>query len=426
MVQAEAISMPAQASRQKLRGHRPGRLARQGSLHVLITLTAAFACWSIWDDETAQAGDVSTAFVATHLMKQLAICAVALVGGLAIYSAGGPETPAILMIYFGAQTGMNLYMKNVLSKIEVDKEEGWKGIPMGFLLTGIQQFVAFMTFACFLLASRLTSSPYQAARLKGNDRVYVLAFSLAFALNIGLNNFSISLVAISINMIIRSCLPVATAATQSILSEIMGTDKMKVSLRQWVLMIGGVTCAGIATWAKSHSKSEESANLMLGIGVTVLSIFAGALNMVLAGVMGTSLKLNPLDTTYHMALPAGIALLVPSILISHPVSQWPGQENMTDWEVLKQLLDRNPYVLLHVFTSGVLSLIYNSLQYTMVHKLSATHATFAGNFNKAATIALSLFLGLEALPSGLYGKIFVLAILGNITAFTAFSASKAK
>ncbi|CAK9116929.1 unnamed protein product [Durusdinium trenchii] len=104
----------------------------------------------------------------------------------------------------------------------------------------------------------------------------------------------------------------------------------------------------------------------------------------------------------------------------------PGQENMTDWEVLKQLLDRNPYVLLHVFTSGVLSLIYNSLQYTMVHKLSATHATFAGNFNKAATIALSLFLGLEALPSGLYGKIFVLAILGNITAFTAFSASKAK
>lgn len=32
----------------------------------------------------------------------------------------------------------------------------------------------------------------------------------------------------------------------------------------------------------------------LGIGVTVLSIFAGALNMVLAGVMGTSLKLNPL------------------------------------------------------------------------------------------------------------------------------------
>ena len=41
-----------------------------------------------------------------------------------------------------------------------------------------------------------------------------------------------------------------------------------------------------------HSVAQQTARL--GIGVTVLSIFAGALNMVLAGVMGTSLKLNPL------------------------------------------------------------------------------------------------------------------------------------
>ena len=52
------------------------------------------------------------------------ICFLALFGGLAMYGAGGAETPSILLVYFGAQTGMNLYMKNVLSKIVVDSEEG--------------------------------------------------------------------------------------------------------------------------------------------------------------------------------------------------------------------------------------------------------------------------------------------------------------
>lgn len=399
------------------------RAARQGTVHVFITLSAAFACWALWQDEVAEANGEAVAFVLSNLMKQMVICLVALLGGLTLYFAGGPETPSILMIYFGAQTGMNLFMKNVLSKIVVDEEEGLKGIPMGFLLTAIQQAVAAVAFACFWIAGRVLQLGYKVKTLEANEYASVFFFGLAFALNIGLNNFSLSLVAISINMIIRSCLPLSTAILQASVSAFMGKQRQStLGPKQWVLMLAGVSCAGIASYAKSHTNTEESAALSLGISITVASIFAGALNMVMASVI----KLNPLDTTCYMALPAGILLLIPSLVWPHPVSQWPNHDSMTDWQILQEVMSKNPSVLIPVLISGVLSFFYNILQYTMVHKLSPTHATLAGNFNKAATIALSLTLGLESTPAGKYGQIFVLAILGNIAAFTMFSMSKGK
>merc|ERR1719229_1165784 len=99
------------------------------------------------------------------------------------------------------------------------------------------------------------------------------------------------------------------------------------------------------------------------------------------------------------------------------MGKWPGFPNMTDWEVLEEVLARNPMAMTPMLFSGLLAFVYNILQYTLVHKLSASYATFAGNFNKAATVALSLLLGLEALPDGKHGYVFILAVVGNITAF---------
>merc|ERR1711972_145651 len=175
----------------------------------------------------------------------------------------------------------------------------------------------------------------------------------------------------------------------------------------------------------SGSNSEGSAGLVLGVICCVASLFSGALNMVLAGILGSELKLNPLDTTCYMALPAGIVLLLPALLISHPMGKWPGFPDMTDWQVVAEVLTRKPMALLPVAFSGILAFFYNILQYTLVHKLSAAYAAFAGNFNKAATVALSLALGLEALPAGGYGQLFLLAVVGNIAAFTFYSSRKA-
>eukprot|EP00931_Biecheleriopsis_adriatica_P063643 TRINITY_DN38583_c0_g1_i1.p1 TRINITY_DN38583_c0_g1~~TRINITY_DN38583_c0_g1_i1.p1 ORF type:complete len:483 (-),score=102.57 TRINITY_DN38583_c0_g1_i1:62-1387(-) len=433
MVQVPVLSAERGAA---IRRAAQGVRSRQRRLgRPLVCLAAAALCWLLLDRRQAASSsqDIQAAFVSSMFAKQAAPPLVALVVGFGLYSVGGgagTEIAAIVLIYFGAQTGMNFYMKNVLSKIVVDEEEGLKGIPIGFLLTAIQQFVAFFAFCCFLFIGKLFSHGYQVKQLQSRkEYVAVVCFSITFALNIGLNNFSLSLVAISINLIIRSCLPLSTAVSQIIVGSFLKLDGEgdSISAKEWALMLSGVGCAGLATYAKNQAggSTEDSADLVLGVAVCVASIFSGALNMVLAGVLGTKMKLNPVDTTCYMALPAGLALLIPSLLVSHPMSKWPGFPAMTDWEVLQEVMSRNPWVLMPVAFSGVLAFCYNILQYSLVRKLSAAYAAFAGNFNKAATVALSLALGLEALPAGSYGQLFLLAVLGNIAAFTVFSSLKA-
>mmetsp|Transcript_68330 Transcript_68330/g.127538 ORF Transcript_68330/g.127538 Transcript_68330/m.127538 type:complete len:428 (+) Transcript_68330:83-1366(+) len=414
---------------------RSSRRAARQRTRTNPTAVAALGCaillWlpCLWagDEDGFEAAPI--AFVSSTFLKQALPTLGALLLGLLLYALGQNQEIAIVLIYFGAQTGMNMYMKTVLSKMVVDEEAGLVGMPIGFLMTVIQQLVAFVLFGCFLLLSKFLDFGYQTKKLTTKrELVAILCFSMTFALNIGLNNFSLSLVAISINMIIRACLPLSTALSQILLGSCLKTVKSELSAKEWGFMLCGVGCAGVATYVQSVSGMSmgHSDGLILGVMCAVTSIFSGAFNMVLAGVLGTQMKLNPLDTVCYMALPAAVFLLLPAMLVSHPMGKWPGFPSMTDWEVLLEVIKRNPMALTPVFFSGVLSLVYNTLQYTLVHKLSATHATFAGNFNKAATVALSLLLGLEILPPGHYGRLYLLAVVGNIAAFTAYSMSSKK
>mmetsp|Transcript_7354 Transcript_7354/g.16755 ORF Transcript_7354/g.16755 Transcript_7354/m.16755 type:complete len:427 (-) Transcript_7354:237-1517(-) len=412
----------------------PGRKEQRGrGLRALVVFSLCALTFRCFQGSDAQAQALDPAFVSAAFAKQAAPPLGALTLGFILFAfkgaSAGAETSAIVLIYFGAQTGMNLYMKSVLSKIVVDEEEGLKGIPIGFLLTAIQQFVAFIAFCCFLLVGKLFNGGYQVKKLTTKkEYVAVLCFSMTFALNVGLNNFSMSLVALSINLIIRSCLPLSTAISQMLVGSIMGRGTRSTPGSEWALMMVGVGCAALATYAKNASgqNNDESAGLVLGVICCVASICSGALNMVLAGVLGSEMKLNPLDTTCYMALPAGLVLLIPSLVVPHPMGKWPGFPSMTDWEVIAEVLVRNPMALTPVLFSGVLAFVYNILQYTLVHKLSAAYAAFAGNFNKAATVALSLLLGMESLPPGQFGLLFVMAVVGNIAAFTVYSAMKVK
>lgn len=408
----------------------PRRRAR-GSRTLGGLLLCVLACW-LWVQTPSVTPGSTTAFVSSDFLKQALIPAGSLALGFALYAMNGDskthETAAIVMIYFGAQTGMNLYMKSVLSNIVVDEEEGLRGIPIGFLLTAIQQFVAFFAFCLFVSGNKFCNSGYQVKRLeKRSDWMAVILFSMTFALNIGLNNFSLSMVAISINLIIRSCIPLSTAVSQTLVNKVLGTQGKEVSGWEWTLMSIGVGFAALATYCKNAAGgSSGDAAPFLGVACCVASIFSGALNMVLAGVLGSQLKLNPVDSTGYMALPAGLVLILPSLMVSHPMGKWPGFPDMTDWQVLTEVMARNPGAIIPVLFSGVLSFVYNIMVYTMVHKLSAGFASFAGNFNKAATVALSLILGLEALPSGNYGYLFIFAVVGNIGVFTLYSAKAAK
>merc|ERR1712217_337928 len=98
------------------------------------------------------------------------------------------------------------------------------------------------------------------------------------------------------------------------------------------LMLLGVVCAAIAVIAKSHVKGNETGEgqktLSFGVVICVISLFSGAINLALAGVLGTTIKLNSLDTTVYNAIPATILLLGPIFLYPHPVN-WPDYEPTT-------------------------------------------------------------------------------------------------
>mmetsp|Transcript_89308 Transcript_89308/g.261103 ORF Transcript_89308/g.261103 Transcript_89308/m.261103 type:complete len:533 (+) Transcript_89308:132-1730(+) len=363
-----------------------------------------------------------------NYMVQASIPAGAfLLGGIVMLA--GQRIAGLFSIYFGAQAGFSLYMKVVLSNAVVSKELHMKGVPAAFLVTAIQQVVAFVILAGVLLVLWLTpkewlgmSEAYRPKQLRtAKEWTAMLVFSVAFALNIGLNNFSLSLLTVSMNLIIRSCLPLVTLMVQLL----TGTAG-KVKGVEVALMAAGVFFAGLATVAKGHGSHGGAAasHLVLGVVMCSFSDIAAALNLVLASVFGTHMKLNPLDTTFYMAVPCAASLLPVVFLLHHPV-EWPGAGSETDWWVFLKVLELSPSTLSLIGLSGLFAAGYNLLQYALVQSLSATHAAFAGNFNKAATIMLSMVLGLESLPSGAWSVLMLFAIVGNILSFTGYSLIKA-
>jgi len=331
----------------------------------------------------------------------------------------------LLALYFGGQAGFTLYMKVVLSNNVVSEQLGIKGVPAGFLVTAIQQVIAFLILSVIVLVLWFTPWAYTPRKLTNAKEVAcVLLFSFSFALNIGLNNFSLSMLAISLNMIIRSCVPLVTLVLQQMMGPCVDGVAGNVKVLEVLLMCAGVACAGLATFAESHGshKAGESGNLMLGILTCSLSDVAGALNLILASIFGSLLqpKLNPIDTIFYMAVPCGLFLLPVSYLMVHPVD-WPGFGQLSDAQVLSKVMELSPVTIGWVLFSGAMAAGYNVLQYTVAQRLSASHAAFAGNFNKAATIMISICMGLEKLPGGIWSLVMLGAILGNILAFAGYS-----
>jgi len=329
----------------------------------------------------------------------------------------------LLLGYFGAQSGLSLYMKLVLSDASISRELGLKGVPAAFLITGAQQVVAFLAVSLLLAASWAANWRCDPHRLlSARQFAVVLCLSLAFAGNIGLNNFSLSLMAISLNLVIRSCLPLVTLAMHAVIGIFQPGAFPKVTWAETGLISTGVACAGLATLAELKNSRDVagSQHMLLGVLVCFVSICAGSLDLILGKILGKHMGLNPLDTTWYMSLPAALALLPPGLLLEHP-SDWPGVERTTDWEVLAKVVSLRPMVLVLVLLSGVFSVSYNVLRYAMVQQLSPAHTAFAGNFNKALTIVMSLMLGLEPVPVGMWGSVMLLSIAGSISAFMVYN-----
>merc|ERR1712203_1334043 len=259
----------------------------------------------------------------------------------------------------------------------------------------------------------------------GFECVSVAIFGCVFAANIALNNFSLGYISIGVNLIIRSCLPLSTYCSQQALA-MFGLYQWKpFKLLEVALMVVGVVCATIFTWADFQGKLTLGGRFV-GVIACLGSLLCGSLNLALAGVLGDT-KLNVLDTCAYMALPATVFLLPIIFFISKPVpGEWQrvGAPSMTDWEIIKCTWEYSKSTILWLFLSGVLSFMYNICQFTIVHTLSPSATAFGGNFNKAALTFMTLllpFLQTKKLPEMPYIAWEWIALICNISAFSFYS-----
>jgi hypothetical protein len=322
---------------------------------------------------------------------------------------------------------MNIFMKLILSEVVVAEGTALHGIPAGFLVTAITEIIAFCALNLVLLVLSCTRWHYRPKPLTSlREWIAIVFLSFSFSVNIGLNNASLSLLVLSLNLMIRACHPLVTLVVQFVLGRCWSKEQLpQESFLRVAIMIAGVLCAVVATVAKSQAShgDAESQRLIRGATMCALSTFGQATELVFASLLGTRLSLNAVDTTYYMALPAACFLLPLGFIMPHPVP-WPSHDPMTDWQVFKNVLVASPCLMFLPMLGGVFALGFGVIQYSIVQELSPSHVAFAGNFNKAATISLSLLLGIELLPGGTWGVIMACAIVVNIAMFAWYSSLK--
>eukprot|EP00435_Cladocopium_sp_Y103_P056931 s774_g19.t1 len=361
------------------------------------------------------------------------------------------STVGKLVLYFGAQSFMNIFMGWVF-RTHVTLEKGYllpngetlendlHGCPVGFALTAMQQVISFL---CFIIVyGLLYFTPYkiETKRINScNEVISICIFGSVFALNIALNNFSLGYISIAVNLIIRSCLPLTTFMSQQGLA-MFGLYPFKpCRIAEIGLMTLGVCFAALFTIAKimgSAEKGHSSSNMVLGVGICILSLLCGSLNLALAGVLG-EMKMSVYDTVAYMSVPATI-FLMPFVFLEKPVpGQWPevfatkdaaGQmiltKDATDYMILREVARIAPGTFALFALSGVFSFLYNIVQFSIVHTLSPSATAFGGNFNKAALVLLTLtlpFLQVHSLPGSPYIEVIWFAVIGNVIAFSLYS-----
>jgi drug/metabolite transporter (DMT)-like permease len=377
-------------------------------------------------------------------VKPFVIPVLGLIIGAAMMQVPKIADAGKLVLYFGAQSFMNIFMGWVMgTSVTVPKgtvlgdgsvlKSNLTGCPAGFALTAMQQVVSFIVFCVYFSAVYFTPYRYTPKKLNTKFEVFcVVIFGCVFALNIALNNFSLGYISIAVNLIIRSCLPLTTFLSQQCLALVDLYPFKPCRWKEISLMVIGVICAGVFTLAQimasaSSGHASEAGNQILGVVMCVASLLCGSLNLALAGVLGET-KLNVYDTVAYMAIPATLFLLPIACFVQKPVpGEWPAvfhKDTMSDFEILKGVWHLNKSTMALLFLSGVLSFGYNIIQFSIVHTLSPSATAFGGNFNKAALIFMTLmlpFLQTHKNPGSPYIEVIWAAVLCNIAAFSCYS-----
>jgi len=365
---------------------------------------------------------------AAELGVQLFVPVLSLALGGCVYVAmPSLRTPAQLLLFFGAQNFMNLYMKAILSSRTVSEELNMRGFQAPLVLTALQQLVGFLFLASAISVSQLTPWAYRPQAIVSKDQVIALmALAVCFTLNIALNNFSLSFLDMSVNAMVRSTSPLTSLLLQLCFRQWFNDgsiDTHPVKIKFMLLGVMFAVLTVVAKYAQNISAGYSEANNnndALGLSLCLFSLVFSSMELIIVVILGKGFKLNAIDSLLYMAIPVVLLLLLPIYFIKHPVT-YPGHNAATDFSVLVEVAQLSPSTVVLVLLSGIWALGYNLLLYNIVRGLSPYFASFAANFNKVAAIGLALLMGLETPPPGRWKYLMLAGVVGNMASFSAYS-----
>jgi drug/metabolite transporter (DMT)-like permease len=305
-----------------------------------------------------------------------------------------------------------------------------RGCPAGFAVGALQQSVSFFVFMLFFAICYPTPYRYVPRRLKGLKEGVCVAFTgCLLSFGIALNNLALSYVSLDVNLTIRSCLPLTTLIIQQLPLPCNMRPSGPCKAREVILMVLGVIFAMVFTIAKMLGTEgfEISSHEMFGVALCLASLLCSSLHLTLVGVLG-EMKLNVYDTVAYMAIPATLFLIPFACGLRKELpTEWGqvfGNDQVTDFEILRFIWSKNVQAVILVLLSGAFSFGYNIMQFKIVQALSPSAAAFGGNLNKAVLILLTLLLPLQAndrMPVAPYVHVMWLAVAGNAACFGAYS-----
>lgn len=347
--------------------------------------------------------------------------------------AGFENSMGTFLMFFSAQLFMNIYMKEILSSVRI--ADGLRGIPAPFAITAIQQVVSFVLIGGGIGATRCTAFAYEPTPVRSfKGLVRVLGLSAMFACNIGLNNFSLCQLDLSVNLAIRSQAPLVTLLVEKLCgqSSCSGTSR-DINMMFLFIASAGCMCMVLANAegkASSYASEQDFSKMIIAVLVCLASLIAASLELMLASVLAVDSKVRPLDSVLYMSLPVAVMLLVPMFTVQHYVAGWSESSSLTDIEVLESMVNSHeatPFIMASL--SGIFAAAYNFLLYSLASNLAPHVAALASNFNKVAAVALAVLLGMESLPpTPALKAMFVVGLLLNFGALAVvgFSTAQAK
>eukprot|EP00440_Ansanella_granifera_P064811 gb/GFBE01070272.1/.p1 GENE.gb/GFBE01070272.1/~~gb/GFBE01070272.1/.p1 ORF type:complete len:458 (+),score=96.03 gb/GFBE01070272.1/:1-1374(+) len=355
------------------------------------------------------------AFDGVQVMEMMAVPVGTIAFGL-LMTLSGMRSAGLLMAFFGAQTAMNLYMKAVLSVVQINDE--LSGVQAPFAITALQQLVAFLLLATALPCLKCLGVDVQCRFAQGTQLKFVMCLAVAFACNIGLNNLSLSLLDASVHLMIRTAGPIAGILLEmsfaGLLNRLAGANEEgpKINAQEVAFTVAATLCGLMVVLAKVEDIPDQQASSQFIVGAVacLLSLLASSLEVMLARRIGTTLKFNCIEVLLNMALPACVLLLVPAAFFRHAVV-WGG--SMTDLEVMREVWNSSRSAVGLGALSGVFAVSFNALLYTLSQTCDAHVISLQANVNKLVLLCMSVAFGLEVVPGAPWDRVMWLGVAGQ-------------